>query len=198
MKLKISLLTILVFTVFNTLYSQIIFNNKVDSIKNIVSTSSIMTFNKELSGVMPVLVGGNNYTIYSRKHDSPMNQIAAQYIYEKLQGFGLNTRYQYNSATSVNVIGKKTGTKYPNKYYIICGHYDNITQCSSDTVYGADDNASGVCGVLETARIISSLNFDYSVYFVAFDEEEIGLFGSRAFVDTAFARGDTIMGVIKP
>ena len=40
------------------------------------------------------------------------------------------------------------------------------------------------------------MNFDYSVYFVAFDEEEIGLFGSRAFVDTAFARGDTIMGVL--
>jgi len=97
MKHKIYILVILIFTGFNALYSQIIFNNKVDSIKNLVSTSSIMTFNKELSGALPVMVGGNTYTIYSRKYDSPMNPVAAQYIYEKLQSYGLSTRYQYNS-----------------------------------------------------------------------------------------------------
>lgn len=196
MKIKIPLIILLLTTVFNTLTAQIIYNSKVDSVQNLVSSASISNFNKELSGEVPVTVGGNTYRIYSRKYNSPMNQIAAQYIFEKLQGFGLNTRYQYNSGTSVNVIGKKTGTKFPNKYYIICGHYDNITQTPSDTVYGADDNASGVCGVLETARLISNMNFEYSVYFIAFDEEEIGLYGSRAYVDTAYARGDTIMGVL--
>lgn len=196
MKIKISLIILLLTVTAGSITAQIIYSSKVDSIQNLVSSTSIANFNKELSGEVPVTVGGSTYRIYSRKYNSQMNPIAAQYIYEKLQGFGLETRYQNNSATSVNVIGKKTGTKYPNKYYIICGHYDNITQAPSDTVYGADDNASGVCGVLETARLISSLNFEYSVYFIAFDEEEIGLYGSRAYADTAYARGDTIMGVL--
>jgi subtilisin-like proprotein convertase family protein len=196
MKLKFSLIAVLIFAMINTLYSQIIFSTKVDSVKNLVSTSSIMTFDKELSGALPVIVGGNNYTIYSRKYNSPMNPIAAQYIYEKLQGFGLNTRYQNNNATNINVIGKKLGTKYSNKYYIICAHYDNYCTTPPDTVPGADDNASGVCGVLECARLIANIPLDYTVYFIAFDEEEMGLYGSKAYVDTAYARGDTIMGVL--
>jgi len=197
MKLRISLLTILIFAAITNLFPQIIFNNKVDSIKNLVSTSSIMTFNKELSGVLPVVVGGNNYTIYSRKYNSPMNPIAAQYIYEKFQGYGLNTRYQNNNATCINVLGKKTGTKYPNKYYIVCAHYDNVlNNTNNDTIPGADDNASGICTVLESARLLANMQLDYTVYFIAFDEEEIGLKGSCAYVDSAYAKGDSIMGVI--
>lgn len=197
MKLKISLIAVLIFVAFTNIFPQIIFNNKVDSIKNLVSTSSIMTFNKELSGVLPVVVGGNTYTIYSRRYTSPMNPIAAQYIYEKFQGYGLNTRYQNNNATCINVLGKKTGTKYPNKYYIVCAHYDNIlNNTSNDTIPGADDNASGVCTVLESARLLSNMQLDYTVYFIAFDEEENGLKGSCAYVDSAYARGDSIMGVI--
>ena len=110
MKVKIPLIVFLVLLLVNSLSAQIIFNSKVDSIQNLVSSLSISNYNKELSGETPVTVNGNTYRIYSRKHNSPMNQIAAQYIYEKLQGFGLNTRYQYNSSTSVNVIGKRTGT----------------------------------------------------------------------------------------
>jgi subtilisin-like proprotein convertase family protein len=196
MKLKISLFAILLFTVFNTVSSQIIFSTKVDSVKNLVSSASIANYDKELSGVLPVMVGGNNYRIYSRKYDSPMNQVAAQYIFEKLQSFGLNTRYQNNNATCINVIGKKVGTKYPNKYYIVCAHYDNYCPTPPDTVPGADDNASGVCGVLESARLLANIPLEYTVYFIAFDEEEMGLFGSKAYVDTAYARGDTIMGVL--
>jgi len=196
MKFKFSLIAVLLFAVFNTVYSQIIFSNKVDSVKNLVSTSSIMTFDKELSGALPVLVGGNTYTIYSRKYDSPMNPVAAQYIFEKLQSFGISTRYQNNNATCINVIGKKMGTKYPDKYYIVCAHYDDYCPTPPDTVPGADDNASGVCGVLESARLLANMQLDYTVYFIAFDEEEMGLFGSKAYVDSAFVNGDSIMGVL--
>jgi aminopeptidase YwaD len=196
MKHKIYILLILIFTLTSTSSSQIIFNNKVDSIKNLVLTSSIMTFNKELSGAIPVVVGGNTYSIYSRKYNSPMNPVAAQYIYEKLQSYGLSTRYQYNSSTNINVLGKKTGTKYPNKYYIVCAHYDDFNNFQNDTIPGSDDNASGICTVLESARLLANMPMDYTVYFIAFDEEERGLYGSEAFVDSAYARGDSIMGVI--
>ena len=196
MRLRVFILTVLLLIITSIVSSQIIFNHKVDSVKNLVSTSSIMNFNKELSGVLPVVVGGNTYTIFSRKYDSPMNPIAAQYIYEKFQGYGLNTRYQNNNATCINVLGKKTGTKYPNRYYIVCAHYDDYNNFLNDTIPGSDDNASGICTVLESARLLSNMAMEYTVYFIAFDEEERGLYGSMAFVDTAYARGDSIMGVI--
>jgi len=196
MKIKFPLCLVFIFMLSSAGFSQIIFSSKVDSVKNLVTTTSITNFNKELSGEVPVVVGGNTVRIYSRKYDSPMNPVAAQYIYEKFLSFGLNTRYQFNNSTCVNVIAKKTGTKYPNKYYIICAHYDDYCNTPPDTVPGADDNASGICGVLESARLLANMQFDYTVYFMAFDEEEMGLFGSKAYADTAYMRGDSIMGVL--
>ena len=61
---------------------------------------------------------------------------------------------------------------------------------------GADDYASGVCAVLEAARLLSPYNFDYTLIFVAFDEEEIGLYGSKAYADTALTNGDSIVAVL--
>lgn len=194
--MKIFLAAVLLLFSFNGLSAQIIFSHKIDSIANLVSSSSLANFDKDLSGEQNVTVGGNVLKIYSRKYNSPMNPVAAQYIYEKFLGFGIFARYQYNSSTNVNVIGKITGAKYPNKYYIICSHYDNYTSPNSDTTYGADDNASGTCAVLESARLLAGMQLDYTVYFIAFDEEEIGLYGSNAFSDSAYARGDSIMGVL--
>lgn len=194
--MKTFLAAILLLLAVSTVSAQLIYNHKVDSVTNLVSSVSLGNFNKDLSGEQNVTVGGNLLKIYSRKYDSPMNPVAAQYILERFQGFGINARYQYNSSSNVNVIGKITGNKYPNKYFIICSHYDNYTSPPSDTTYGADDNASGTCAVLESARLLAGMQLDYTVYFIAFDEEEIGLYGSKAFSDSAYARGDSIMGVL--
>ncbi len=196
MRTKLFITSILLLVFVNVLPAQVFYNSKVDSVINLVSSTSIATFNKDLSGEQPVTIGGNVYRIYSRQYDSPMNPVAAQYIHEKFLGYGLETRYQNNDSSIINVIGKKTGTKYPNKYFIICAHYDNITFIPSDTVYGADDNASGMSAVLESARLLANMQLDYTVYFIAFDEEEIVLRGSRAYSDSAFARGDSIIGVL--
>ena len=66
----------------------------------------------------------------------------------------------------------KTGTKYPYRKYIIGAHYDDIIwplPGLNDTIHGADDNASGVCAVLEAARLLANMNLDYTVIFVAFE-----------------------------
>jgi subtilisin-like proprotein convertase family protein len=194
--LKILVVTILFLSAFTgNSYSQIYYNPKIDSVVNLTNQESILKFDRELSGDTLAVIGGIPTRIISRYYQSPFNAKAAQYIYEKMQGFGMSTRYMNNSPSSVNVIGKKTGTKYPNKYYIICAHYDDYST-PFDTVPGADDNASGTCGVLESARLLSAFQTDYTMLFIAFDEEEIGLYGSYAFVDSAYARGDSIMGVI--
>jgi len=77
-----------------------------------------------------------------------------------------------------NVIGVLTGATTPERYVVIGGHYDSVQNP------GADDNASGVAGVMEAARIMSQSTFETSIMFVAWDGEEKGLKGSRHWVNT--------------
>lgn len=73
---------------------------------------------------------------------------------------------------------------------VIGGHHDHLGYGGSSSRhngepaihYGADDNASGVAGVLETARYLSNQDFDNNNYiFITFSAEEKGLIGSRYF-----------------
>lgn len=95
-----------------------------------------------------------------------------------------------------NVRATKTGTLYPDKYYIICAHYDDTSQMPMQRAPGADDNASGTVAVLEAARVLGDYNFKYSVRFLAFAGEEQGLLGSAAYAANAAASGEQILGVI--
>lgn len=196
MKTKLFLLVILTLSLFNfnSLRSQIAYNPQIDSIVNLVTLQSLTMLNRELTGDTSTIIGGLPYTIVSRHWQTASNEKAAQYIYERFQSYGLNTRYQTYRTNGVNVIAEKTGTKYPNQQYIICGHYDDMP--AGPLAPGADDNGSGTCAVMEAARVLSSFNFDYTLIFIAFDEEEIGLYGSRAYSDSAFANHDSIVGVI--
>ena len=77
----------------------------------------------------------------------------------------------------VNVVGVKLGETYPEDVYLVGAHYDSVSNP------GADDNASGVAGVMEIARVLSAHTFDCTLVFVAFDGEEQGLFGSFHYVE---------------
>ncbi len=191
-------LLIIAFFSSNFADAQVIFSPKVDSVINLISVQSIIKFNKELSGDTLVLIGGIPKLIFSRYYTSQGNILAQQYIYEKFQSYGLTPRYMINNPTNVNVYAVKTGLKYPGQKIIIGAHYDNVKlpiPSPSDTLHGSDDNASGVCAVLEAARLFSGFSTDYTIEFVAFDEEENGLYGSQAFADSCFARNDSIIGV---
>jgi subtilisin-like proprotein convertase family protein len=178
---------------------QVIYNSKIDSVINLISIQSIARMNKELSGDTIVTIGGVSQILYSRYWPTTGNIKASQYIYEKFQSFGLNPNYMISSTTNYNVYAVKTGTKYPNKKYIIGAHYDDIIYPLpglNETIYGADDNASGVCAVLEASRLLANMNLDYTVIFVAFDEEEGLGNGGEAFADSIKYRGDTVLGVL--
>ena len=191
---KIVLFLLLTILLTGSLLSQVAYSPRVDSIINLTNEQIISLLVRQLSGDTATIIGGSTYTILSRHYASTHNPKAAQFIYERLLSFGLNTRYQTNSSTSVNVIAKKTGTKYPNQQFIVCAHYDDMP--SGALAPGADDNASGVCAVIEAARLLSSYNFDYTLIFIAFDEEERGLLGSKAYADTALMHGDSIVAVL--
>lgn len=77
-----------------------------------------------------------------------------------------------------------SGQQPPAGYLIIGAHYDHIGVSPEGEVFnGADDNASGVTAVLETARILSELGISprASIVLVLFSSEESGLLGSEAF-----------------
>jgi hypothetical protein len=176
------------------LFSQVGYSPRVDSISNLVTLQTLSQLNRELTGDVATVIGGVPYTILSRHANSVHNPKAAQFILERFQSYGLTARYMDYRATGTNIIATKLGTKYPNQKYIICGHYDDMP--SGSLAPGADDNASGTCSVLEAARLLAPYNFDYTLIFVAFDEEELGLIGSHAYADSSYNRGDSIKGVL--
>lgn len=76
----------------------------------------------------------------------------------------------------VNVVGTLAGET--SERVVVGAHYDHIPGCA-----GADDNASGVAGVLEIARVLAGHRFERTLVVACFDDEESGLVGSRAFVE---------------
>ena len=89
-----------------------------------------------------------------------------------------------------NIVFLKPGMSSPEEYVIVGAHYDCIAPGGMAVrAPGADDNASGVAGVLEMARITRDLRFGRSVIFVLFTCEEVGLVGSQHFVDELLETG---------
>lgn len=85
--------------------------------------------------------------------------------------------FAYNGHECYNLIVTKTGVKYPDEYLIVDGHYDTRNGP------GANDNGTGTAIVLECARLLKELDTDYSIRFIHFSAEEVGLIGSRHYVD---------------
>ena len=84
----------------------------------------------------------------------------------------------------VNVVGRLEGTTRPDEYIVISAHYDHVGVRGGQVFNGADDNASGTAALFAMARYFNEHRPATSLLFVAFDGEEPGLLGSRAFVRT--------------
>jgi len=150
-------------------------------------------------------VSQSSYTDYLNNHlythtgnsrgitGSNQHDLARTEIYNSFSSFGMTTTldpFSYNSSTYYNVVGVLPGKVHPSQVYIVGAHYDSVNNP------GADDNASGVAGVLEAARVLSNYQFDSTLVFIAFDREEQGLIGSNAYATAAKGRGDNILGMI--
>jgi len=82
----------------------------------------------------------------------------------------------------VNVVGYIEGSRQPTRYIVISAHYDHIGVRNNVVNNGADDNASGTAALFAVAKYFSTHKPANSLLFAAFDGEESGLRGSRAFV----------------
>ena len=87
-----------------------------------------------------------------------------------------------SSYESNNVVGYVEGVEYPDSFIILCGHYDHLGKMGDAIFYGANDNASGIAMLLDLASYFSEHPQKYSVAFIAFGGEELGLLGSLNYV----------------
>jgi hypothetical protein len=166
----------------------------VESMLADVSIDSMIYHCSAISGEFPVAVDGNTVTISSRNKNNPGNALAAQYIKERLEQYGLSTSIEQFSATGENVIAVQQGALFPDQKVIICGHYDSMPTGNDSPA--ADDDGSGTAAVMEAARVMSQYNYAYTIVYALWDEEEYGLVGANNYASAASTNGDSIVAVI--
>jgi hypothetical protein len=109
----------------------------------------------------------------------------ANWIIGKYQSFGytdiVRDTFSYSGNELYNIVVTKQGTVFPDKYLIIDSHYDTYNNYIQHSP-GANDNGSGVTAMLEIARLLSGVNTAYSIKFITFSAEEVGLVGSQHYV----------------
>ena len=111
---------------------------------------------------------------------------------------GTNSRI-VKDVNIVNVVAIQRGSKYPNKFIIMSGDIDSRVSDPTDytsTSPGANDNASGMAGTLEAARVLSKYTFENSIIYVGLSGEEQGLFGGKGLAEYAKAQGWEIIGIL--
>ena len=89
-------------------------------------------------------------------------------------------RRQYPDAG--NVVGRLDGREPSLAALVVSAHYDHLGVLDGMIYPGADDNASGVAAMLAVARAMKARRPRHTLVFAAFDAEELGLRGARAFV----------------
>ncbi|MCC6909343.1 MAG: Zn-dependent exopeptidase M28 [Phycisphaerales bacterium] len=152
-------------------------------VDELVAQVSATTYRHYLDDLLYTHLGQNRG--YGAEHD-----LARQNIFDHFQSLGLTTSlepFEYGN-TYYNVVGVHEGYTRPEQIYIVGAHFD------SANTPGADDNGSGTACVMELARVIASHRFEATIVLIAFDREEQGLYGSKAYAQSH--SGDDIRGMI--
>ena len=98
-----------------------------------------------------------------------------------------------------NVVAIQRGTKYPNRFVIMSGDIDSRVSDPNDYISaspGANDNASGMAGTIEAARVLSKYKFENSIIYVGLSGEEQGLFGGAGLANYAMKNNWEIIGIL--
>lgn len=125
------------------------------------------------------------------------SKMAQELIISRFEALGVkslgdNYRHSFNHTNprngrvfdeAVNIIGWIEGSEHPEKFIAITAHYDHLGMHNGEIYNGADDNASGVGGLLATAAWFSEHQPQHSLLLLALDVEEQGLGGAYYFVN---------------
>jgi aminopeptidase YwaD len=96
----------------------------------------------------------------------------------------VNIEAEVKKVKTQNVVGYVQGTQYPDSFVVVSAHYDHLGKMGVATYFpGASDNASGTSMLLNLAQYYAKNPAKYSVVFMAFSGEEIGLLGSMYYAE---------------
>ena len=141
---------------------------------------------RQLTGEVPICIDNECYTITNRITESEGLQWAKEYVYNVLVNLGYSVELQdwsRSGRADQNLIARKTGKDSPDEEIYFVAHLDGINLGVAERCPAADDNASGVVGVLELARILSNYTFSNTVVLLIFTGEEQGALGAHSYVD---------------
>lgn len=129
-----------------------------------------------------------------RRTGTEGNRIAREYLITRFQEegtepfqdsytheFTFESRRTQEEMTGINVIAKVEGKT--DSMIVITAHYDHLGRNDSLIFNGADDDASGTAALLAMADYFAKEQPNHTLIFAAFDAEEMGLQGARAFVE---------------
>ncbi|MGH1344730.1 MAG: M20/M25/M40 family metallo-hydrolase [Nannocystales bacterium] len=125
------------------------------------------------------------FVAQTRSPAEPHWQVVQDHLAAELEALGYEVELDIYE-TGTNVLGRLRGTLGTSDV-IISAHYDSVSNCE-----GADDNASGVAGALEAARVLAQGEYEQDLVIAFWDQEELGLIGASSYVDRAAARGDDV------
>ena len=169
-------------------------NSQIRALIDSVSVDSIKAYIEHLS------------SYHTRRYDSRFIYEVQDWLYEHYNTLPVDTVIKHDfqlqnlsiTETGDNILAVQWGTKTPQEYVICGAHYDSYAWdgYDPDTIRspGADDNATGVAGILETARLLSNYTFDRTIIFANWCAEECGLLGSAAYAADCAAQNMDIVG----
>ena len=154
------------------------------------------TLERELRAHVAILAGAIGERSTARYAAA---QQAAVYVEQAFRGLGYDVvaqEFRAHGQTHRNLQATLSGTNRPGEIVVVGAHYD-----TAEDAPGADDNASGVAGMLALARILRTTPPARTIRFVAFATEEPPSFptanmGSRHYADAARAAGDSIVAML--
>jgi len=121
-----------------------------------------------------------------RSVGSSGNRAVADYLYQRLSGFGLTVVFQGEEQRNVVALLKGTNAT-PREVVMVGAHYDSVKKSP-----GATDNGAGVAIVLEQARLLRDQQFPYDIKFSFWNAEEIGGQGSKVYVKEALQKNEPL------
>ena len=99
----------------------------------------------------------------------------------------------------VNILAIQHSKKNPKRFVLMSGDIDSRISDPNDYTNdstGANDNASGMAGTIEAARVLSKYRFDYGIIYAGLSGEEQGLFGGAGLAQWIKEQGWELIGVI--
>ena len=142
--------------------------------------------------IMNIIMGDNKYNPLANKDD-----ILKKYKPQLLENTKFDAEIEIISEEEIiskNIIGVVPGTDpvLKDEVIVIGAHLDHVKPVNGQVCNGADDNASGSAGVIEIAEAVKLSPCKRTMVFITYTAEEMGLLGSRYFIDSELYSKDLI------